>query len=279
MERLNDLIHHYHLTAFATDIHHLLRESIRLVSVADHNPSSIGISHFGGSPDLPPDFQWPQWQGVPQSFIAQIRLDEVAGFTPARMLPPEGLLSFFYDANQETYGDQPSDQGGWSVFFFANLPVLKPAAFPEGLPDPARFASLDVRFVAEWTLPESPQQVDPEINWSDQTTRQYEQMLAQYRSEVGIAPPYHRMFGYPDQLQDDMQFQSEQMIEKLHGSTAVPGANPALKKRAWQLVLQVDLDARTGMRWGSYGMIYYWLRLEDILEKQFSSAWLALQSD
>ena len=279
MERLNDLIHHYHLTPFARDIHKLLRELIRLVSDAHHSSSTGGFSRIGGSPDLPTDFQWPHWQGVPQSFIAQIRLAEVTAFAPARILPPEGLLSFFYDANQETYGDQPADQGGWSVFFFADLAVLKPSAFPAGLPASARFAPVDVRFVAEWTLPESPQQVDPEINWSDQTTRQYEQMLAQYKSEVGIVPPYHRMFGYPDQLQDDMQLQSEQMLEKLKGPSAVPEANPALKKRAWQLLLQVDSDARTGMRWGSYGMIYYWLRLEDILAKQFASAWLALQSD
>src|SRR5262245_38857058 len=77
-----------------------------------------GASKLGGLPDLPVGWQWPEWKGLPQSFIAQIRLAEVQRFRQEGIgegLPITGLLWFFYDAQQETYGDQPEDRGGWSV--------------------------------------------------------------------------------------------------------------------------------------------------------------------
>src|SRR5688500_18484207 len=74
-----------------------------------------GASRIGGRPDLADDVAWPCWQGVPQSFLAQIDLAEVDRANGPDWLPTQGRLLFFYDAGQSTWGFSPDDQGSWAV--------------------------------------------------------------------------------------------------------------------------------------------------------------------
>ncbi len=62
----------------------------------------LGASRFGGVPDLPPGVAWPDREGVPMEFIAQIRLADVAGLDPEHRLPPSGSLIFFYNSQWGT---------------------------------------------------------------------------------------------------------------------------------------------------------------------------------
>src|SRR5512143_355438 len=77
------------------DIERLMQASIRLTSTPASGPIPVGSSHLGGQPDLPAGFTWPAWHGTPMSFLAQIRLDELAAYPAASVLPKSGLLSFF----------------------------------------------------------------------------------------------------------------------------------------------------------------------------------------
>ena len=57
----------------------LVQPSIRLTSHATPEAAlAVGASKLGGMPDLAPDVAWPLWHGMPMSFIAQIRLEDVA---------------------------------------------------------------------------------------------------------------------------------------------------------------------------------------------------------
>ncbi len=49
--------------------------------------------------------------------------------------------------------------------------------------------------------------------------------------------------------------------------------------RDWQLLLQVDTDEETGMRWGNAGMLYYWIKSADLQTRHFDASWLVLQSE
>jgi hypothetical protein len=213
------------------------------------------------------------------SFIAQICLEDVAGYVPAQDLPASGLLSFFYDSGQQTYGASPEDRGGWDINFFEPAAPLKTVAFPDGLPEIARFAPLALSFQNEWTLPANPRQVKPGLAWTGADQRAYEALLRELRGPGDRKLPHHRMFGWPDQLQDDMQLQAALMangIRDIHD----PRAKEAEKNKAgWQLLLQVDSDERAGMRWGSYGIIFYWIEEQALREHDFNQAWVVLQSD
>ncbi len=60
------------------DIDALAKPSIRLYTTpVEETGLPVGTSKVGGLPDLPPDLSWPEFKGLPQSFIAQIRLPEV----------------------------------------------------------------------------------------------------------------------------------------------------------------------------------------------------------
>src|SRR5438876_3632640 len=121
------------LARLKKDIGHLARPSIRLTAMqVDEATLQPGASKLGGLPDLPEGVAWPEKQGQPQSFIAQIRLADVQPYDRDKVLPETGMLWFFYDAAQEIFGEDPADRDGWSVIFADNA-TLKGASVPAKL--------------------------------------------------------------------------------------------------------------------------------------------------
>ncbi len=72
----------------------LFRGSIRLTPTAAKK-IPVGASQIGGEPSLPKGTKWPMKGAQAMAFLAQIRLEEVAAFDDEKLLPPNGLLSFF----------------------------------------------------------------------------------------------------------------------------------------------------------------------------------------
>jgi uncharacterized protein YwqG len=269
------------LTRIIPDVLRLMTPSIRLVDQAGQNtPARVGTSRLGGQPDLPPNTPWPTWKGVPMAFVGQIRLEEVAALDTDHCLPPKGLLAFFYDSKQETYGADPDDRGGWQVLYQSGDPnSWQPLSFPAGLPTGSQFKAVPVSFQSELTLPSDPHQVDPGLQWSDDEIQHYEDWLVNRFTPVERVTPHHRLFGYPEQIQDDMQLESALASHGFH-TPDEPGAAAAANAKAdWLLLFQVDSDGNTGMRWGSAGMIYYWIEQANLKSTRFDQAWLVQQSD
>ncbi len=274
-----------HLEASADAVQALLQESIRLI------PASLGMvsdalvrlregtSHLGGQPDVPEGFTWPVYKGAPMSFVGQVRLEEMASFKAARELPDAGLLSFFYDSQQSVYGDHSADRGGWQVCYTEPQFALHRAEFPTELAESGRFAPYAVRFHTEWTLPVSAQQINPLLLWSKEVVQRYEQMLSASYSQAERQVPHHRIFGWPDQIQDDMQLQSALNAHSIDQDDNAAIAAAEKSKSDWRLLLQVDSDASHGFRWGSAGMIYFWMEKQALAERRFEETWFVLQSD
>ena len=286
------------LSRLKADVTKLIQESIRLTpQPLGDTPTPPGVSRLGGAPDLPGDVTWPAWKDVPMSFIGQVNLADLASFAPARDLPKSGLLSFFYDAAQETYGADPAERGGWQVLYFPPAPPreggmhwfsrsdprqLRPAAFPAGLPDSARFKPCRLTFAGEYTLPGAPAQYLPDLDWSPDEIERYEQFQAGFPSAEDRKTLHFRMFGCPDQIQDDMQLQCALYangVSPEDAGTPQAIAQATARKAGWQLLLQVDSDETAGMRWASYGMLYFWLEKEALQQGQFERSWLVMQSE
>jgi uncharacterized protein YwqG len=45
----------------------------------------------------------------------------------------------------------------------------------------------------------------------------------------------------------------------------------------WILLLQVDSDDDAQMMWGDAGMLYFWIRRQDLAQAAFGKAWCILQ--
>jgi uncharacterized protein YwqG len=268
------------LSRLLKDIDFLAKDSIRLYTkLAGENNIPIGASRIGGVPDVPPDFKWPVRNEVPQSFIAQLNLEEVHPYDTHGVLPSRGMLWFFYDAKQETYGADPADRGGWSIVFSKDYSGLQRMAAPQKLPAESQFKACTVSFASEVTLSQSPKLDVSDFDWSDDEMQKYETLLSTFPTPEDHGAVHHQLLGNPQTIQDDMRLECQLAS---HGVTDMndPRANELSKgAREWQLLLQIDTDEDIGMRWGDAGMIYYWLRASDLQKGSFDDSWLVLQSD
>lgn len=269
------------LARLTKDLNALARNSIRLTTTpVDESRLEIGASKVGGRPDLPGGTNWPQWKGLPQSFIAQIRLNDVEAYDSDKVLPTDGILWFFYDAQQGTYGESPEDRGGWSVLYGrGNLDKLQPTPPPASLPAASQFKACSIRFSSEITLSDQPQLEIPDLDWTDEEQEKYETLLSTFPTPADHGAVQHRLLGNPYTLQDDMRLQCQ-----LYSHGVTDTSDPQVEELSkgamdWLLLLQIDTDEEIGMRWGSTGMLYYWITREDLRAGQFRNSWLVLQSE
>jgi hypothetical protein len=173
-------------------------------------------------------------------------------------------------------------EGGFHLFGQGDSHALKPAAFPAALPAAARFKPCSLTFSSEFTLPGAPSQYLPGLDWSPDEVERYETFQASFPSAEDRKTLHFRMFGCPDQIQDDMQLQCALYANGVSPEDAARpqvAAQASARKSGWQLLLQVDSDETIGMRWASYGMLYFWLEKEALQQRQFDRSWLVMQSE
>jgi uncharacterized protein YwqG len=272
------------LSRLVKDIDRLARPSIRITAAeVDESLLYVGASKLGGVPDLPTGTAWPEWKGLPQSFIAQIRLDDVSQYGTEKVLPQSGMLWFFYDAQQQTFGEDPADRGGWQVLYTdGDLNTLHRAPAPTALPATSQYHACLLSFASELTLSQQPRLEIPELDWSDDDQKKYESVLSSFSSQAEHAcraTPHHRMLGNPDTIQDDMRLECQLAS---NGVTDIDDPRAAaLSKGAmgWLLLLQIDTDDTIGMRWGNTGMLYFWIKSADLQTQHFDASWFVLQSE
>lgn len=260
---------------------HLTRPSIRIST----NPSfetaiQPGQSKFGGMPDLPANTAWPSMNGAPMEFIAQIQLADAHPYDSARLLPEHGLLLFFYDASQQTFGADPNDKAGVRVIYTtAAAAGLARTDLPTDLPAAGRSRVCSVGFSEELTLALQPNLEEPSLQWSEDDQAKYDAALQQ----LAGAPthPIHRLLGNPDTIQDDMRMECQLAANGVADPGSAPDQVAKLAPGAndWLLLLQVDSDESVGMRWASSGMLYFWIRQVDLANRQFEHVWVVLQSE
>ena len=45
----------------------------------------------------------------------------------------------------------------------------------------------------------------------------------------------------------------------------------------WILLLQLDSDDKGNFMWGDCGMLYFWIRKDDLAQRNFDNVWMSLQ--
>jgi uncharacterized protein YwqG len=285
-KRLRKQIEEAGLARLADDLEKLMRFSIRLkAKVAPEVDRRLGSSKLGGTPDLPESTAWPECNGVPMALLAQLRLQDMVPYDPDGRLPKSGMLHFFYEAKEQSWGGDPKDRGQWKVIYYdGDLGRLRTTTPPDRLPKESRFRACTLVLSNEFTLPPSPwdSKAMKQLKMSDKEEDRYIELLDEIISEGANAQghiPIHRMFGHPDQIQGDMRFACQRGFHGVGDDTDAGRA--ALEKGAddWQLLLQIDSDERNlGTMWCDVGRIYFWIRQQDLRKRDFSNVWLVLQS-
>jgi uncharacterized protein YwqG len=264
----------------ANDLKRGMLEATRLITErADESVLELGTTKIGGKPDLPVGTSWPTWNGSDLSFIAQINL---ADFRKASqtLLPEKGLLSFFYDSEQTTWGFDPKDSGSWRVMYFSDLSSLERFELPASLPDYARYPACKVEFVKTTTLPPWDSLFVDKLNLTETERDAYYDMLDNLHEET--VGPLHQVGGHPATIQGEMQLECQLVSHGIYCGDVEGYADPRraeLESGAedWCLLLQIDSDDNSEMMWGDVGMIYFWIQRQALEQQQFEKAWMILQ--
>ena len=96
-------------------------------------------------------------------------------------------------------------------------------------------------------------------------------------------PEINKMFGYADIVQNEMELECEMVTHGLFcgdGEAYKSVRMPEFKKNAkdWLLLLQIDSNEDdAGMIWGDVGRIYFWIKKEDLMNKNFDKTWVIIQ--
>lgn len=274
----------------------LLRNAIRLYQKAtDENDIAIGQTKIGGKPDLPNEIIWVTETNIvkttekkflifnskkdetitkPLSFIAQINLSETSTFGKENLLPKTGILYFFYSAEQEVWGFDHKDKNKFKVIYWnGDISNLKRTEFPIDLPEYSRFKPCSVAIKSEVSLPSYGHEV-----YEDFADGEDDKFWEGVYNDGNL----NKLLGYSDNIQDEMELECELVTNGLYCGDPSGYNDPRAKAlepnaKNWRLLLQIDSNEENEMMWGDCGRLYFWIKKDDLLNKQFDKSWFSLQ--
>ncbi|WP_302949367.1 YwqG family protein [uncultured Selenomonas sp.] len=261
-----------------------------------HHPAQeklpIGASKFYGTPDLPTDFDWPYYKGTdfegvtknrPLAFLAQINLGEAAPYDRTGLLPKTGVLSFFYETVSMEWGFELKSEGYARVYYFPETEGLVPTKIPEetkkwSVGEQALTFADAVSLLSSFAYSRS---CGKEVDWDT-----YNEL----RAEFGCDAAAHRdnpmkMLGYADEIQGEMEPECELYSRDIEGDVQEELSEEEeaeLVRNAadhWVLLFQMGTveDDETELMYGDCGLIYFWIRKEDLAARNFHRVRLILQ--
>jgi uncharacterized protein YwqG len=245
--------------------------------------TAVGESKLGGMPDLPQDFRWPTTDGQAIDFLLQINLAQASALDQTRSLPKSGWLSFFYDLKEQPWGFDPKQLQGFRVCYTPRGVPLR------STPMPRKESALDecrINFRPGLTLPQVGSRVHDQFeklaDLNDEEAEAYFDYVSEVEHFGQPNNPNHHLLGHSDNVQGDMQLEAQLVTNGLYCGNATGYNDPRRKLLEsgaddWILLLQLDSDEAAGFMWGDLGMLYYWIRRQDLAEARFDDVWMRLQ--
>ena len=253
---------------------------------------SVTGSRFGGKPVAPDHFEWPRFEAEnyngetadrPLSFLCQISLEEIASFDKDSLLPHKGLLLFFYEQESARWGFDLADDGCSRVFYFENSEDLVLTEFPADLKEEYRVKEYALSFCAGKSFPSFEElecHSDVDCDWDA-----YDEMLE--KADYDVESERHKLLGYANLVQDEMLTECERISRgfscgdaKSYQST--PDEEKADIKRSasdWTLLFQMASieDDDYELMFGDVGNLYFYIRKDDLKNKNFDNVHFSLQ--
>lgn len=260
-----------------------------VMAVDDAESIAADVSKIGGKPWLPLGFEWPLFTDTneettrPLSFLCQINVADVKKYDRDGLLPDRGMLYFFYECESFRWGFDPEDKGCARVFYFEDTANFAPMEWPEGIEDEYVIPEMAVQFTARKSYPgyeELSVHSDIDCEWDD-----YDEILE--KMGVDTESDHHKLLGYADIIQDEMLSECERVSRGLYCGNPESYKNTPEEvetsiqhsAKDWILLLQLSTLANDDweLMWGDCGMLYFYIKKQDLAEKQFENAWFSLQ--
>ena len=264
-------------------VRRLARSTVVLTPQQLGDEASQSTSRLGGLPAMSPSVAWPQRAGKSLAFIGQVDLGSQPDSAVQLGLPREGLLTFFYDAEQSTWGFDPKDAGSFAVI---HVPKEDETTlldeWPPDLPPHARYRSCALASREAVTLPPWESVLVEDLRLDPGQLEAYQSLLEAIGDEDDAGASRGLLGGHPDQIQGDMSLECALVSAGLYCGDATAYEDPRLPifrqhARDWRLLMQVPSVEQAGMMWGDLGCLYFWIREEDLRSRRFDRSWMILQ--
>ena len=246
---------------------------------------------LGGKPYLPADFEWPTFKSAddgitrPLSFFCQINLAQVKPYDKDNVLPGRGMLYFFYECASSAWGFEPADNGAARVFYFENTDGFVPLDLPDALEEEYTIPEIAVEFELQKSYPsfeEFENYSDLDCDWDD-----YDDELEKLGVDADRDAENHKLLGYADTIQGEMLTECERVSRGLYCGDAESYENTPdevkadIEKHAgdWTLLLQLSTVTKGDFEWmfGDCGMLYFYIRKDDLAARKFDKIHFSLQ--
>ena len=272
------------------------KNEITISTELNNNSEIINKSKIGGKPYLPKDFVWPYYQELPLSFLAQINLEEVNSFDKDKLLPSTGMLYFFYELETEEWGYELKNKGCAKVFYYEDPSNFELIDFPKDMKDYCQVPEFKVNFKSNISYPSY--ENFEKLNENDVLLEKYETFEGYdelndnffdnycdfYEEYMDSLESHTKLLGYPDVVQNAMEEECVEVTRDfdMEAVKASPKKyKEEIKKAAenWILLFQMDTVETDDyeLMFGDSGHIYFWIKKEDLKNKNFDNIWLILQ--
>ena len=269
----------------------LKKNEIIISTEFNNNSELVDKSKIGGKPYLPKDFVWPYYQELPLSFLAQINLEEVNSFDKDKLLPSTGMLYFFYELETQEWGYSPQNKGCAKVFYFEDSSNFELIDFPKNMEDDYKIPEFKINFKSNISLPSYEDffnLVEDKEELKDITENEFYDIYHSAYDELSkkyLVPieKYIKLLAYPDVIQNSMEEECAAVARGFNmGGIGYPKKYKEEIKKAskdWILLFQMDTVETSDyeLMFGDCGHIYFWIKKEDLANKNFENIWLILQ--
>lgn len=244
-------------------------------------PSEIETTSFlGGKPRVRSSIDWPQKNGKPLGFIAQLDLGNMNNEQLIDWLPNNGRLLFFYDLEEFPWGFNSDDKEGWAIIYENGTGDLYSHELPSNLNEEHIASSIKYVIAENFISYPDAQRIDfEEIGLSEDDDDEYFEFIDEHYGDE----PRHQIGGFPTPIQNDCMEEECQLVSGGVNCGGPEGYNSEEAKQLrkqendWRMVFQFDSDDDVEMMWGDMGMLYFWIKESEVRKGDFSNAWLVLQ--
>ena len=252
-----------------------------------------GASKIGGKPYLPADFEWPTFTSADDdttrhlSFFCQINLTEVKPYDKEELLPDRGTLYFFYECESSCWGFDPQDHGAARVFWYDTTDLMNcvPLKIPADIAEEYVMPEIALQFKARKSYPKFEEfEVYSDL---ESDCEEYDEVLEKLGVNIDADPEDHKLLGYADIIQNEMLTECERTFRGLYCGDLESYQNTPKDVEAdianhapdWTLLLQLSTIAKGDFEWmfGDCGMLYFYIRKEDLAAMRFDKATFSVQ--
>ncbi len=280
------------LSEFAPLIADAMIPAVKVIPGKPTRSLPVGVSKFGGEPDLPSSSDWPREPaGRPLKLLAQIRLSDLPPrHVPRALLPRRGWLWFWYDDLGWQLSYKTRKRIDWHTWGFqvtfspSESRPLVGCACPD-FPEPKFFKRDRLsRYDKPPTLiafPQAPVRFKPILSLEHKACHRLNVVTPHDLGDKAIQFYYQSLVGEHQLLGDIDEYGQSDMRESCEVAMAARqrgvcefdlfrGIVSRRRKAQWRLLMSFCSDAKFDWLWDDGGKLCYWIRERDLARRDFS---------